>query len=206
MPAASIRVCDRRWRCPRRPQQDVTGSGKSLLGERRTADQVARHERASSVCRLVSAEPVQRARVGARVCSPRPEMHLASGPESAATRRVTWSHCNCSTGVQHKRCLCVQIATQSQSIRSNGRVRRQSATDWPKQQTERIAAPALLGGSRFARDNPQSVAHVGGRIGDDLLAGGDAAANPGRTAVACAQFYGCLAGATAVGDEDRKLC
>ena len=156
-----MHVCDRRWRWPRRPQQDVTGSGKSLLGERRTVDQVVRHERASSVCRLVSAEPVQRARVGARVCSPRPEVHLASGPESAATRRVTWSHCNCSTGVQPRRSLCVQTATHSQSIRSNGRVGRQSATDWPKQQTKGIAAPGLDQrsecGASFIRSKSQNI-------------------------------------------------
>ena len=142
-PEASSHVCDRQWRWPRRSQQDVSGSGRSLLGERRSVGPVVRPGRASSACRPVSAGPTQRVRIGASVCSQHLQVHLVRGHELEVTSEATWRPLQPLNGVQHRRSLCVQNATQAQSIRSNGGLRCQSATDGPEHQNERKAAPRL---------------------------------------------------------------
>ena len=84
-------------------------SGRSLLGERQTAEQGVWRERASSGYRPVSAGPVQHARAGASACSAHSQVRLARSRELEATSGVTWRPLQPLNG----------SATRTQFMRSN---------------------------------------------------------------------------------------
>lgn len=156
--AASIRACDRQWLWPRRSRQDVSGSGKSLRGGRRTAKPVARPEHASSACRPVSAGPVQSAPVGASACSPRPQVHLVRGRELEATSGATWRPLQplmgSATQAQFMRSESQNISSSTAGAGQGGRLANQHAVG------DRQAHPLP---ARRPRQQPAGGDHVARR-------------------------------------------